>query len=44
VLNVGIGMGYVPAAYAAIGTELDIIIRDKPTKAVVVKPPFLKRG
>lgn len=42
-LNMGIGMGYVPAALAAVGTEIDVIIRDKPVKARVVKTPFLKR-
>jgi aminomethyltransferase len=42
-LKKGIGMGYVEAAFATEGTEIDVIIRDKPVKAKVVKPPFLKR-
>lgn len=41
-LGKGIGMGYVPAQYAALGTELDILIRDTPHKARVVKAPFVK--
>ncbi|TAE50339.1 MAG: glycine cleavage system aminomethyltransferase GcvT [Bacteroidetes bacterium] len=43
VLGKGIGMGYVPVQYSAEGSELEIIIRNKPLKAVVVKAPFLKR-
>ncbi len=39
-----IGTGYVPLALAAPGSELDIIIRDKPVAAVVVKTPFYTRG
>lgn len=42
-LKKGIGMGYVEAAFAAEGTEIEVIIRDKPIKARIVKPPFLKR-
>jgi aminomethyltransferase len=41
-LNKGIGLGYVPAEHSKIGTELDILIRSKPYRAVVVKPPFYK--
>jgi aminomethyltransferase len=41
-LNVGIGMAYVPTELAAEGTEIDIIIREKPVKAKVVKAPFVK--
>jgi aminomethyltransferase len=43
VRNLGIGMGYVPVAYSKVGTELSIMIRNKPVKAQVVKPPFLTR-
>ncbi|MEL6628446.1 MAG: glycine cleavage system aminomethyltransferase GcvT [Bacteroidota bacterium] len=39
----GIGMGYVPVAHKAPGTELDIIIRNKPVKAVVMKTPFIEK-
>jgi aminomethyltransferase len=42
-LNKGIGMGYVKAAYAAPGTEIFVNIRNKPTKAEIVKLPFVAR-
>lgn len=42
VLNVGIGMGYVPRDLVA-SDELDIIIRDKEVRATLVKPPFIPR-
>jgi aminomethyltransferase len=35
-----LGMAYVPRELAKAGTELDIVIRDKTRKAVVVKRPF----
>lgn len=38
----GIGMAYVPTAFAAEGNEIYILIRDKALKAVVVKFPFYK--
>lgn len=41
VLNKGIGMGYVDKAYAAIGTEVFIKIREKLLKAKIVKMPFI---
>lgn len=41
-LKQGIGLGYVDAAYSKDGTEIEVIIRDKPVKAVVTKPPFVK--
>jgi len=41
-LKKGIGMGYVKTELSAPGTEIFIIIREKPVKAVVVKPPFYK--
>jgi aminomethyltransferase len=37
-----LGMAYVPRAHASIGTEIDVIVRDSPKKAVVVKRPFYK--
>jgi aminomethyltransferase len=40
-LKEGIGMGYVAAEFAAPGTEIAVIIRDKPIRAVVVKTPFV---
>jgi aminomethyltransferase len=39
-LDVGIGMGYVPSASAAAGTELVIDVRGKPKRAHVVKKPI----
>ena len=43
-LKKAVGMAYVPPYLAAIGTELDLDIRGRVTKAVVVKLPFYKRG
>ena len=40
-LKEGIGMGYVKPEFAAPGTEIAVIIREKPVKAVVVKAPFV---
>ena len=42
-LDVGIGMGYVPAAQAKPGTGLTIDVRGRPRRARVVKKPFYKR-
>ena len=39
-LKKGIGMGYVLPKYATPGTEINIIIRDKPVKAKITKLPF----
>ncbi|MCK6550439.1 glycine cleavage system aminomethyltransferase GcvT [Myxococcota bacterium] len=43
-VNKAIGMAYVPAAMAELGTTIAIDIRGKPTKAVVAKTPFYKRA
>jgi aminomethyltransferase len=43
VLDVGIGMGYVPSTHAAPGTHLTIDVRGKLRKARVVKRPIYKR-
>lgn len=40
----GIGMGYVPAAFASPGTELEIDVRGKKFPAIVVKKPFYKKA
>jgi aminomethyltransferase len=40
-LKEGIGMGYIRPEFAAVGTEIAVIIREKPVKAVVVKIPFV---
>jgi aminomethyltransferase len=42
-LDVGIGMGYVPAAQAAPGNELAIDVRGKARKGRIVKKPIYKR-
>lgn len=41
-LKVGVGMGYVSSKYAGLGSEIFIVVRDKPLKAQVVKLPFYK--
>jgi aminomethyltransferase len=38
-----VGMAYVPAEYAAVGTELAVVIRDQPRAARVVPRPFYRR-
>jgi aminomethyltransferase len=43
-LDVGIGMGYVPAAMAAPGTELEIDVRGRPRRAEVVTKPIYTKG
>ncbi len=35
-----IGIGYVPAARGAVGTEIEVDVRGRPQKARVVKTPF----
>jgi aminomethyltransferase len=42
-LGKGVGMGYVESGYAAAGTTINIVIRDKEIPATVVKPPFVKK-
>jgi len=42
-LDVGIGMGYVPAAASKLGTELVIDVRGKPRRAEVSKKPLYKK-
>jgi aminomethyltransferase len=42
-LEIGIGMGYVPAASATVGTELVIDVRGKPRRAEVSKKPLYKK-
>jgi aminomethyltransferase len=42
-LDVGIGMGYVPASRARPGTELTIDVRGRPRRARVVKKPIYER-
>ncbi len=42
-LDVGIGMGYVPARAAAVGTELVIDVRGRARRAEVVKKPIYQK-
>ena len=42
-LDIGIGMGYVPAAMANAGNELVIDVRGRARKAEVVKKPIYKK-
>ena len=36
------GLGYVPTALAGEGSEFDVIVRERPVRAKVVKTPFYK--
>jgi aminomethyltransferase len=42
-LNQNIALAYVPVEHSKPDTELDVLIRDKPTRARVVKTPFYSR-
>jgi aminomethyltransferase len=42
-LKKNIGLTYLPSEYGAVGTEFEIIIREKPAKAKVVSTPFYRR-
>jgi aminomethyltransferase len=42
-LEVGIGLGYVPASASAPGTELTIDVRGRPRRGEVVRKPIYKR-
>ncbi|HEY5294166.1 MAG TPA: glycine cleavage system aminomethyltransferase GcvT [Gaiellaceae bacterium] len=42
-LDVGIGLAYVPAAQAISGTELVVDVRGKPRRAEVAKKPLYKK-
>jgi aminomethyltransferase len=43
-MGIGIGMGYVTADVAAVGTSIGIEIRGKTYAAIIEKKPLLKRG
>src|SRR5687767_6476099 len=43
-LQQGIGMAYVAAEAAKPGTHVDIMVRDKPVRAEIVRPPFYQSG
>jgi aminomethyltransferase len=42
-LDKGVGMGYMDAARAVDGAPIEIDIRGKRKRAVIVKPPFYKK-
>jgi aminomethyltransferase len=39
-----IGLCYLPAERTAVGTEIEVMVRNQPAPAVVVATPFYKRG
>jgi aminomethyltransferase len=43
-LGIGIGMAYVPAGHAAVGTQLEIDVRGKMRPAVVKDKPLYRKG
>ncbi len=43
-LGTGIGMAYVPAERAAVGTELEIDVRGKMRRAVIKDKPLYRKG
>lgn len=43
-LDEGIGLAYVPTEAAAPGTPLEVVIRNRPIPAEVVRPPFYRQG
>jgi aminomethyltransferase len=43
-LEVGIGMAYVPAEHAAVGTRLELDVRGKMRPAVVKEKPLYRKG
>jgi aminomethyltransferase len=42
-LEKNIGLAYVPIDHSAVGTEFDVVIRDRPVQARVVSTPFYRR-
>jgi aminomethyltransferase len=44
VLEKGIGMGYVGAAHAKVGTPVSILIRDREVPATIAPLPFMKNS
>ena len=42
-LDKGIGMGYVPTAFAKAGTTMNVMIRNKGVSATVTALPFIRR-
>lgn len=42
-LGKGIGLAYLPASVAKVGTEVHVIVRGKAVPAMIVKKPFFKK-
>ena len=42
-LNEAIGVGYVEKEYSDLNTKIDIVIRDRNCRAIIIKKPFYKR-
>ena len=43
-LDKNLGLGFVKTEFSEAGREVDVMVRNKPKKAVIVKKPFYKRG
>lgn len=43
-LNQNIGLGYVPTELAKVGNEIEIVVRNQPMRAKIVRTPFYKRS
>ena len=43
-LNRGIGLAYVPKEFAKVDEKFEVMVRETLIPAVVVKPPFWKKG
>jgi aminomethyltransferase len=43
-LKKNIGLAYLPVEHAGVGTQFDVVIREKPVRAAVVQTPFYKRA
>ena len=42
-LGIGVGMAYLPAGRAEVGTELEIDVRGKTREAVVAERPLYRK-
>ncbi len=43
-LEKGIGLAYVPKEMSKIGNTIEVMVRNTPISAIIVKPPFWKNG
>jgi aminomethyltransferase len=44
ILERGIGLAYLPVELTKPGTEIEVVVRDRPIAAEVVRPPFYRDG